>query len=561
MVNRNSTLKNKGGDLQHSTFKGILSIGYEFETGGLSKLTYISTYEDEGISVLFNSDTARKDIELFESQDFELDEEDSEYDNLVLRQEETVSLPLYKTNSEQIDSHSKFYITNDFSQKPFHEYLLTYCGEDQNLSNQMYKIVTEDEKEYFLHFVNKSEKNDVECSAFSFVEWIVTYYQPVLSENIIINTFVNAIQNLIRHLDQLEMQNVKFKYYSNEEGIDMLITQPLYRKLFHLPDTNLYYFQSEYLTKEDEKSRKVFSVNDITFVPQMTFSCHVNDILRIMRSMIYHNIDSSEIYHKLYKILITVQNHVTELISSFDESLLTNKKIFTYLTLIFYKLHQYYNHYLNIEKSKRQYFKNSVFFNVRHSNYLLYLELKKEMIIHYAGSSEHDVIELIRDLMCQETILKKFLNVKKKNVFKREPFIEKPTEYVIENVIDPKTCMPITRYGNLEFSFVSYLQFFEDPLENGDNDNHDWLVYADIDSYSQTMEIHNDILLVEARYFFQMLYSYMEKIPDEQFQTHFKRENFAREYSIDLLKHFLEIYNFEGLQQKSKKSKTRRSKK
>ena len=220
----------------------------------------------------------------------------------------------------------------------------------------MYKIVTEDEeKEYFLHFVNNTQKDDVECSAFSVVEWIVTYYEPILSENIVINTFVNAIQNIIRHLDQLEVQNVKFKYYSNEEGIDMLISQPLHRKLFHLPDSNLYYFQSEYITKKEE-GKKDFSVNDITFVPQMTFSCHVNDILRIMRSMIYHNIDSSEIYHKLHKILVKVQDHVTELILSFDESLLTNKKIFTYLTLIFYKLHQYYNHYLNVDKSKRKYY-------------------------------------------------------------------------------------------------------------------------------------------------------------------------------------------------------------
>jgi hypothetical protein len=83
-------------------------------------------------------------------------------------------------------------------------------------------------------------------------------------------------------------------------------------------------------------------------------------------------------------------------------------------------------------------------------------------------------------------------------------------------------------------------------------------VYAGIDSYSQTMEIHDDILLVEARYFFQMLYSYMERIPDEQFQMHLKSGNFARAYSVDLLKHFLEIYNSQRFQQKSKKSKTRR---
>lgn len=552
MVKRNSTVKNKGGDLEHSTFKGILSIGYEFETGSLSKLTYTSTHEDQGMSVLFNSDTARKDIELFESLDFVLDEDDPEYDNLVLRQEETVSLPVYKTNSEQIDSHSKFYITNDFSQQPFHKYLSSYCG-DEVLTNQMYKIVDSSEKEYFLHFVNNSQKDDVECGTFSSVEWIFTYYHPNLSENIIINTFANAIQNLIRHLEQLEVEDVKLKYYSNEEGIDMIINEPLHRKLFHLPDTNLYYFQSQYLTKQQQLSQE-FSINGIVFVPQMTFACHVNDILRIMRSMIYHynNIDFSEVYHEMYKILVKIQDHVTELIRSFDPSLLTNKKIFTYLTLIFYKVHQYYNDFLNINKSERKYFKNSLFFNVRHSNYILYLELKKEMIIHYAGSSENDVIELIRDLMCQETILNKFLNVKKKNVFKREPFIKKPTEYVI----DMKTYMPITRYGNLEFSFISYLQFFEDPLENVDND-HDWLVYIGIDSYSQTMDIRDDILLVEVRNFSKMLYSFLSK-KDKYFDVYLKQHRF---FSIECLRYFLELYNSKGLQQKSKKSKTRRSKK
>ena len=556
MVKRNSTLK-KGGDLEHSTFKGILSIGYEFETGGLSKLTYTPTYENEGMSVLFNSDTARKDIEIFESPDFVLDEDDLEYDNIVLRQEETVSLPVYKTNSEEIDYDSKFYITNDFSEQPFTKHLSYYCG-DEVLTNEMYKIIDSSEKEYSLHFVNSSEKVDIQCGTFSVVEWIYTYFRPNLSENIIMNTFVNAIQNLIHHLEQLEVEDVKMKYYySNEEDDYILITNPVIRKLFHLPDTNLYYFQSQYLTKQQQLSKGEFSINQIMFVPQMTFACHVNDILRIMRSMIYHyniiDYDSSELYQKMYKILIKIQNHVTELIQSFDPSLLTNKKIFTYLTLIFYKLHQYYNYFLIIDKSERKYFKNSLFFNVRHSNYVLYLELKKEMMIHYAGSSENDVIELIRDLMCQETILNKFLNVKKKNVFKREPFIEKPTEYVI----DPKTYMPITRYGNLEFSFISYLQFFEDPLENTYDDNFDWLVYAGIDSYSQRMDIRNDILLVEVRFFSKVLHFYFSKIQNEEFQTYLTN-NKTNGYSVHFLKHFLEIYNSQGLQQKSKKSKTRR---
>ena len=66
---------NYGGDISNiSGLKHILSIGYEVECGILMKLTKTST----GDSVLFNSDTARKDI--LEFKKFEENPEDIDED-------------------------------------------------------------------------------------------------------------------------------------------------------------------------------------------------------------------------------------------------------------------------------------------------------------------------------------------------------------------------------------------------------------------------------------------------------------------------------------------------
>jgi hypothetical protein len=274
---------------------------------------------------------------------------------------------------------------------------------------------------------------------------------------------------------------------------------------------------------------KPFTVDDIYIVPQMTFSAHIENIWRIMKSMISQHSTSSLIHsptstsgirQKLmdnYDTLDNVRNCVVELIDSYDKGLHNNKKIVNYLSLLVYKLYQYYSH-LTIEPSKRKYLKNLLFFNVRHSNYSLYVELKRLFKLHYRllNDREDDVIKRILDLIINADVLKRyFVGTHRKGVFSRTNFIEKPTEIVR----DPVTNLPLTKYGDPAFSFVSYFQFFENPLEDRDLDDHDWLVYREIDSFSQTMDIVGDVLLVEVRSFSRILSLYLSKIRDSELKT------------------------------------------
>ena len=112
MRNR-KTYRCKGGDITNQlALRKILSIGYELETASLTKLTLSDTiepiesdgspYDKNGGSInsesvpikryLFNSDTARKDIEGFEA----IDEEEEQSEDMLLRLEETVKMPIFK---------------------------------------------------------------------------------------------------------------------------------------------------------------------------------------------------------------------------------------------------------------------------------------------------------------------------------------------------------------------------------------------------------------------------------------------------------------------------------
>ena len=519
-----------GSGLVENIFQKIISIGYEFETNSLCKFTYTDHFGDD--EILVNTDSARKDIELFELDDYVFDEYD---EDIVLRNEETVSLPSYNFSSKskiQNDSNEvKFYITNDIADLSFKKILHEICG-DEYLNNDMYKITTRDSaKDYLVHFVQTPQ--NLLCNSFTNVEWIFTYYQPKKSANIIIDTFVNAIQNLIYHLEQLEFEDVKLIYNDNDSEKEIVVGNPVYKKLFHLPDTNLYYLQLIKFKNTDN------IIDSIIIAPQMTFSANIEDIWDIIKLMSF---DFS--IEEIYKIIIKVETCVNELITQYDETLKSNRIIFNYLCLILFKLNRYFT-YLPIQ-SDTPYFKNVLFFNVRHSNYLLYNELKKYMKEHYGISDDSIIIEKILDLIVNETVLLDFFTGKhRKNLFNRTNVNTKPDIIVI----DPDTKFPISRYGDPTFSFVSYFQFFEHPLPlHDENDNeifiNDWLVYKGIDSFSQTMDIRNNNVLVEVRMFYFLLSQYMSSY----FTDFTEKQNFQ---SIGTLKKFINLY--------SKKTKTKKS--
>jgi len=119
--------------------------------------------------------------------------------------------------------------------------------------------------------------------------------------------------------------------------------------------------------------------------------------------------------------------------------------------------------------------------------------------MNYLGTSNEDSANIIQDLVIQESILNRFLVTNQKNV-RKNAF--RPT-----NILDKNN----QNYGNPYFSLKSYFQFFEDPK---DDSTKDWLYYGNIDIFSSTMKIQNDIVLVELRSFAHLLRTYMGSVAD-----------------------------------------------
>jgi hypothetical protein len=189
------------------------------------------------------------------------------------------------------------------------------------------------------------------------------------------------------------------------------------------------------------------------------------------------------------------------------------KIIKSYLFLIFYKLFLFYENYHN--NTAIQYFKNSLFLNSRHSNYVLYDALKKSIRRYFAWHStdsltiENEIPMIIQKISVQQEILEKHFvsDIKslRKNTFRPS------------NQFDKKN----PSYGNPAKSLMSYFQFFEDPISDDTNididDNilyYDYLEYKRIDAHSAKMDLKSDIILVELRVFTRLLSSYIYSILD-----------------------------------------------
>lgn len=615
------TRKNKielGGDIHNrKVFENILSIGYELETSSLSKLTLISEKTEKGEPILLNTDTARKDLEKFK----EVGDENEEDEDFILRQEEIVEMDAFDKNGKK-DKNVSFLITNDIVESPFVRFLNKNCEEieEENLvekedteeanlakiefKNQLYSFLDEKEKKYQFQFIFHDEKTP--CSVFSDVEWIFTYYKPKSSGNIILDTFANSIYNILHHIYDLKPVNGKFKInICNKKKIEggesskiskkaensiktceIIANKPENRILYHKPGTNLYYLQTHYYEK---KSGEAFSMKDVCITPQMTFSANISNIIPIMKQMINDSIKSiptaNEVLERQYQLLNNIEYVINLLFTEYNEKNKESgfvfvasfkkeeyKAIKSYLFLIFYKLYLFYNVFNNNTKVK--YFKDSLFFNSRHSNYILYEALKKS-IHHYfkekwnTKDSEIEIqgkiIQIIQTLCVQTSILEQHFitdsNKRRKNVFN------------LNNKLDKNS----SSYGNPGKSLISYFEFFENPIDNDtnidDEDNivyYDYLEYKRIDAYSAKMDLNSDIVLIEYRGFARSLSTYIYSILNplsKEKMTHGICNEMTKNYqadirgiSISVLSDFYIKYSRENsFKSKSKSNKSKKS--
>jgi hypothetical protein len=562
--------KNKGGNInKHNAFKYILSIGYEVETDFLAKLT--SGYNEEGEQILFNTDSNTQNIQKKESQEggqdeeLEEDEEDGEGDyNDRLRKEEVMHIDAYDQDGK-LDNNISFLVTNDMASTALSKKLnklccpihlhnpSSYCGDKvtADLKNKLYKFYTENDfetktdKEYNIEFVYF---DDNECGTFSDVEWVVTYYKPQQSENIILDTFKNLIQNLTRHLDELEQ--IEGNLVINKIDIrddsgkiiktypERIIQNSLNRILFKSSKENLYYLQTN-------NSKNKLDVDSICPTFQMTFATNIQHIFQVLKQLIYNKVISFEcsVEHDKQKmdILQRVEYCVDQLIDGYNKkernpklkisktesNKMVIKQFKGYLGLILYKLYIYYNTYLekesqNKDKSKENqkiiYFKDSLFFNPRHSNYDFYLEAKKclsELFGSGFGSGSGSDTNKIKQNNMISTMIRKI--ILQPDILNQ--LLLDDTSKVDENAFLPsinKINKGDEKYGDPYYSLDSYFRFFEEPVDNDSNlyqDDtiifYDWFQYKGIDKVSTQMDINNNVILVEARNFQKLLSSYI----------------------------------------------------
>jgi len=348
-----------------------------------------------------------------------------------------------------------------------------------------------------------------------------------------------------------------------------IANRPERRILYHKPKTNMYYLQSHYYEKE-------LTLKDICITPQMTFSAHISNIIPIMIALVKDTIQSipstanvlKERFSQLRQIHVCVdlllKNYNMEAEAKYQ--IILNKKpilyksIYSYLFLIMYKLYLYYNSFLTSEKTVN-YFKDKLFFNSRHSNYILYLALKEKMIMYFYGNGwiENTPEKSKRmNATCIEIILKILVQ---KDILETH-FVEKDNKHIRKNAFNPKNILDknSSSYGNPAKSLISYFHFFEDPINDDTNvdidDNiiyHDYLEYKRIDAYSAKMDLKNDIVLIEFRVFARLLASYIYSILEESKKEKMKTgicnhmtRNFqpdTRALSLDVLSEFDDHYH------------------
>ena len=561
--NNNKTKKTYGGDIcKNKIFKKILSIGYELETSSLAKFSLLSSSSDDE-QILLNTSSNSNDYGIIKKINVD-DFTEEEYDKYANRLDELFEIDAYTSesiNKNKINKlvklkNSTFIIANDIAATPFTKYLNKLCdfgdsGDDDNLidKNELYIFKSDDGNNYKINF-DTWDKQD--CGTIADVEWVMTYYNPEINKNIILNTFMNVVKNLILHLNSLEKTNGKLIIKFDEKDKET-IKKPVNRILYNLPDTNLYYLQTHHINEE-------LDIDDICFVPQMTFSCHAKDVVDIFKELTKDSIQNFEDYTRLANdrmdIIERIENCIDMLLKNYNKSVTKEYKIIesrnkvlvksikNYIFMILFKLERYFDNYLLDEKviqklKTAKYLKDTLFYNSRHTNYELYKSLKKTISLYFSNSiSDKEIISIVQKIIIQQPILEEYWLDDKNNVRKNA--------LLISNTLDKNN----KQYGNPYYSLASYFDFFENPI---DNESPDWLVHKSIDIFSNTTDINNNIVLVEVRSFARMFATYMYSVADADLKKNMttgicnrllnKLKPDINGFSIGNMKRFIELYN------------------
>jgi ArsR family metal-binding transcriptional regulator len=557
-----------GGSLvSDAVFKKILSIGFEFETGDISKLSLHSNKR-----TLINSDlslrtlkikTERGSIKIIddnhlhvripihkhgktvESSERPLEEEEDEdmkeflkeledeweeeyedeqdekakQEKAELEKKENDSFLDYFNENRKSDNKEtlKFQITNDLGATSFEDMVKTLCSKRTISKNEMYFFKTQKGKLYNIKFSEDIAKNDV-CETFSGVEYVITYYKPKRENpNIIVDTFVDACSRIIDHLGNLKKTNGTLLLIDDKKThytpIGIIENE---RSLYRKPGTNLFYMD----VYDDENTSKIKKLSDIEFIPQMTFRCKTVDAIDIIKKIteVYANFKVSkdlirdegygfeelEFLEKIVNGLFEKYNSSAE--KKVDLTTVTGKTVKTYIFFIIYKVYMFIRYHSKIF-SKEDYLKDHLDFASRHPSYDLFKRLKEILKEKYGITAWADIKKLLYNAKLMEPLYESEEN----NSDDYEGEYGDVYKYNLDANIDelPKSD---ANFGNPLFSLSSYFDHFE--VRSGD-----WLVKANHDVFTTTFSLSNDDFLIENRSFRYEAAIYLRNMVDKNIST------------------------------------------
>lgn len=489
----------------------IISIGYEFETNKLAKL---SLFNDKYLINTANKtgdlvDELKSDDNYF-VYEATLDLGNTPETSFFESSETTPSIHTAPTiASGEIDAEFEEYmleprpkdgkktkvaITNDISNSSFIKMLNTRCRGREEEKNALYVFMTRDGKTYPIKF--DSDMRKVSCGSFSGLEIVITYYKPKRGPNVIVETFADACERLLDHLSGLKEQRGDLFMANKKKGGYTALGKIPYRKLYHKEGTNLYYLE----TYDGLYTNTRTTMSSVSFKPQMTYCTnveHVYDVIRYltlipetrrMPSAVSALASGYDDYGELMDLcIIPLIENYNNANASYAINMETNfgKLMRNYLFLMYLKLDAYIIYFekqkseelYNINTSK-DYLKNYCYMFVRHTNYELYARMKYHMKKQF-NTKNKETVRLLKELMYNKEHLST-------NMYPSKP-----------EIFGPKPSKTDANYGDPKVSLESYFDFFENPKDK----ERDWLIHSETDGNSTMYPLKGDNIIIETRIF------------------------------------------------------------
>ena len=350
----------------HNVFQHILSIGYEFETHDLSKVSLV----DDRFIV---SDTTNPGLKakLLSGEATPLDDH-----SFTLPHPEYVNDP--DMDGDVPNNAIMMHTTVDFNEETPFDAQLASCENGNKNSLYAFKLAR---KTHPITFAKELELNS--CANFSGVEWIVTYYKPRPSPRIILNTYIDACSRIADQLHGFQQHTGKFMIRETKE----VVGYP-HRHLYHKPGTNLYLLQRND-GPETNVARNTFTLDRTEIIPQMTFRVRAEHAMDVMQAMLTFTPSRPT---RMGMNLKKLQEEFSRVYACAKSIFPKNKKAACYLGLILFKVAVYVNRFSKRKEDSGYYFKDDLTFDVRHSNTVLYKRLRElvDVDLPYSAMDVYD---------------------------------------------------------------------------------------------------------------------------------------------------------------------------